>query len=87
MAVFKSYPISTLDPYQSSGSYGCLRLIKDMIWKLPYNFYLWLMTGSAGQGLKHFFHNIKGVEQVICDVILRHCINIEASAILQLVSN
>ena len=30
---------------------------------------------------------IKGVEDVICDVIKRHCINIEAVAILQFVSN
>ena len=29
----------------------------------------------------------KGVEHVICDVIERHCINIVAAAILQLVSN
>ena len=30
---------------------------------------------------------IKGMEHVICDVIVRHCINIVAAAILQLLSN
>ena len=36
--------------------------------------------------LVHLHMYIKGLEHVICDVIIRHCINIVAAAILQFVT-
>ena len=55
MAIFISTPISTLDPYQPGGLYGCLGLILGMIWKLPYNNLYLSDSAYTYAGLAHYF--------------------------------